>query len=356
MIADADALHRLAELLHDAGRLMPQDRRERHERSLSVDRIEVAAAQPAGRDPDEHLVAPRRIELDVNDLERSPRTGENRPTHPHVPPFAGHPADYKQNLTLSPVGSRLSTTLGEESAWGLGVVARRSTTDQVLHELRTAILTGRIPPEEPLPETVLAKTFGTGRSAIREAIRHLAQEGLVLTEINRGARVRSIEVEDVVDVYRARTAIEAAAVGIVIGQAEQLDLTQLRDAQRRIREASPPDVSEAPSPELIAADIDFHRAMVALAGSQRLSRAHEPLAAESQMLLNWHPVYLLSDYVADHQELLDAIEGREKRTPELVRRHLRLSEKLIVQEATRRHAGAENGGPPRQRTREETQT
>ena len=243
--------------------------------------------------------------------------------------------------------------MGEENAWGLGVVSRRSTTDQVLHELRTAILTGRIPPEEPLPETALARTFGTGRSAIREALRHLAAEGLVLTEINRGARVRSIEVEDVIDVYRARMAIEAAAAAVAIERPGK-DLTKLRDAQRRIGEASPPDVSEAPSPGLIAADIDFHRALVALAGSPRLSKAHEPLAAESQMLLNWHPVYRLSDYVADHQELLNAIEVADPNTPELVRRHLELSERLIVQEATRRHADGENGRLPRQRTREET--
>jgi DNA-binding GntR family transcriptional regulator len=245
--------------------------------------------------------------------------------------------------------------LGEETTWGLGAVARRSTTDQVLHELRTAILTGRIKPEEPLPETVLAKTFGTGRSAIREALRHLAQEGLVLTEINRGARVRSIEIEDVMDVYRARSAIETAAVKLVMERALERDLSGLRDAQRRIREASPADVSEAPSPELIAADMDFHRAMVALAGSERLSRAHEPLAAESQMLLNWHPVYSLSDYVADHQQLLDAIEMRDPGAPELVRRHLQLSEDLIVGEATQRHARtiSDNGGPRRRRKREE---
>jgi DNA-binding GntR family transcriptional regulator len=243
--------------------------------------------------------------------------------------------------------------LGEENAWGLSAVARRSTTDQVLHELRTAILTGRIRPEEPLPETALAKTFGTGRSAIREALRHLAQEGLVLTEINRGARVRSIEEEDVIDVYQARSAIEAAAAMLAVQRGRELDLTSLRDAQRRIREASPANVSEAPSPELIAADIDFHRAMVALAGSPRLSRAHEPLAAESQMLLNWHPVYRLSDYVADHQELLDAIEARDPHTPEIVRKHLQLSADLIVGEATQRHAVGSNGGPGGQPTKEE---
>jgi DNA-binding GntR family transcriptional regulator len=244
--------------------------------------------------------------------------------------------------------------LGEENAWGLSVVARRSTTDQVLQELRAAILTGRIRPEEPLPETVLARTFGTGRSAIREALRHLVQEGLVLSEINRGARVRSIEIEDIIDVYRARTAIEVAAVREVVQRREGLDLGALREAQQRIRKASPPDVSDAPSPELIAADMDFHREMVALAGSARLIRAHEPLAAESQMLLNWHPVYSLSDYVTDHQQLLDAIEGHVPDAEEAVRKHLQLSADLIVQEASQRHAHSDNGGPQRQRTREET--
>ncbi|HUA46240.1 MAG TPA: GntR family transcriptional regulator [Solirubrobacteraceae bacterium] len=248
--------------------------------------------------------------------------------------------------------------MGEENAWGLAAVARRSTTDQVLHELRSAILTGRIRPEEPLPETALAKTFGTGRSAIREALRHLAQEGLVVTEINRGARVRSIEVEDVIDVYRARSAIETAAATVVAECDRELDLTALADAHRRIREASPPNVSEAPSPELIAADLDFHRAMVALAGSPRLSKAHEPLAAESQMLLNWHPSYLLSDYVADHQELLDAIEAGDPNTPDIVRKHLQLSADLIVGEAMQRHARSDGspgilGVPDGQRTKEE---
>jgi DNA-binding GntR family transcriptional regulator len=225
--------------------------------------------------------------------------------------------------------------LAERSSWGLGTVERRSTTDQVLHELRTAILAGRIKPEEQLPEAALAQSFGTGRSAIREALRHLVQEGLVVTEINRGARVRPISIDDVIDVYRARTAIEVAAVGAVLERGEAVDLALLRTAQQRIRDASPANGSEAPSRELIAADIDFHRAMVGLAGSPRLSRAHEPLAAESQMLLNWHPVYSLSDYVADHQQLLDAIEAHAPTAGEVVRAHLQLTVDLIVQEAGR---------------------
>jgi DNA-binding GntR family transcriptional regulator len=225
--------------------------------------------------------------------------------------------------------------MGTNTAWGLGTVQRRSTTDQVLHELRAAILAGRIKPREQLREAGLAQTFGTGRSAIREALRQLVQEGLVISEINRGAWVRPISADDVIDVYLARAAIEVAAVHTVVRRDDDLEISVLQAAQERIRAACPSDGTESPSPELIAADIDFHRAMVGLAGSPRLSRAHEPLAAESQMLLNWHPVYSVSDYVSDHQALLDAIESRDPNAAEVARSHLQLTADLIVAEARR---------------------
>jgi DNA-binding GntR family transcriptional regulator len=225
--------------------------------------------------------------------------------------------------------------LAANTSWGFGIVERRSTTDQVLYELRAAILAGRITPEEALPEVALAQALGTGRSAIREALRHLVQEGLVVTEINRGARVRSVSTADVIDVYRARTAIESAAVTALFERAGDLDPTPLELAQQHIRDVCPDDCSQTPSQELIAADIDFHRALVAMAGSPRLSRAHEPLAAESQMLLNWHPVYAVSDYVADHQKLLTAIVSRDPGAAEVVRAHLHLTVELLVTETTR---------------------
>jgi DNA-binding GntR family transcriptional regulator len=212
-------------------------------------------------------------------------------------------------------------------------VQRQSTTEQVLHELRAAILAGRIKPSEQLPEVALAQAFGTGRSAIREAIRHLIQEGLVVSELNRGAHVRPISPEDVIDVYIARQAIEVAAVQQAISRQDRLDLSRVRSAQARIVDSSPADRAVPPSPELIAADLDFHRAMVGLAGSPRLSRAHEPLAAESQILLNWHPIYPGSDYAGDHELLLRALESRDPNVASVAHQHLQLSLDLIVGEA-----------------------
>jgi DNA-binding GntR family transcriptional regulator len=215
------------------------------------------------------------------------------------------------------------------NTWRLSSVERASMTEQVLRELREAIIEGRIPQGEPLREVSLAATLGTGRSAVREAIRQLVQEGLVDYEPHRGAMVRVMSVDDRLDVYVAREAIESgAARRILAGPAP--DLTALRTALDELgRTARDHDrITDA----VIDADMGFHQELVRLAGSPRLTRAHETLAAETRMLLRHHPAYPWASYVTDHAELLDALERRDPATPELVAAHLRLSADLIAGE------------------------
>lgn len=231
--------------------------------------------------------------------------------------------------------------------WGLTAVERRSTTDHVLAELRAAIISGRIGPGEPLRETALARTLGTGRSAIREAIRHLVQEGLVEYRLNRGSYVRALTVQDSDDLYRAREAIEVSAVRWALERGEQLDLTRLDETLDRIRDAARETPEDQPAgTELIAADLDFHREMVRLSGSPRLTRAHETLAAEAQMFMHHQPIYPPGGYAADHGVLFDAIAERRPDAPDLVRDHLRLSAKLIAGEITREAQAHRAGSEP----------
>lgn len=232
--------------------------------------------------------------------------------------------------------------LAEGQTWGLTAVERRSTTDHVLAELRAAIVAGRIGANEPLRETALAQTLGTGRSAIREAIRQLVQEGLVEYRLNKGSFVRVLSVADADDVYLAREAIEVRAVRRAFERGEALDLVPLKAALDRIIAAADATPADEPAgTELIAADLDFHREMVRLSGSPRLRRAHETLAAEAQMLMHHQPVYSPIAYTADHTILFDAIARGDPATPQLVCEHLRLSARLIGGEIDRMAAGAE---------------
>src|SRR5579871_5184890 len=213
------------------------------------------------------------------------------------------------------------------SGWQPASVQRVTIADAVVRELRRAIVDGRIAQGEQLREEHLARMLGTGRGAVREALRQLAQEGLVEYMPHRGSFVRLLSLDDRLDVYAAREAIESGAAMRALRAGDQLELAPMRAALAAL--AAAVDSSDRVSEALIGADVDFHRELVALAGSPRLSRAHETLVAETRMLLRHHPAYPATDYVGDHTRLLEALERRDPRTPELVADHLRLSARLI---------------------------
>jgi DNA-binding GntR family transcriptional regulator len=181
------------------------------------------------------------------------------------------------------------------------------------------------------------------RSAVREAVRQLVQEGLVDYELHRGAFVRVMSLDDRLDVYVAREAIEAGVARRLVEVSPPADLSPLRDALEELRAKA--EGHDRVTEELIGADIRFHEEFVRLGGSPRLRRAHETLAAESRMLLRHHPEYPWSDYVRDHERLFDAIEQRDPRAPDLVVVHLRLSARLIGAQLERgEQAPAGSGG------------
>jgi DNA-binding GntR family transcriptional regulator len=223
--------------------------------------------------------------------------------------------------------------------WQLGAIDRASTTEQVLQELREAIIDGRIAQGEALREVPLSRSLGTGRSAVREAIRQLVQEGLVDYELHRGAFVRVMSLADRLDVYVAREAIEAGVARLAVEASPAPDLSGLRAAMEDLRKRA--EGHDRVTDDLIEADIRFHQELVRLAGSPRLERAHGTLAAETRMLLRHHPAYPWSDYVSDHERLFDAIERRDARAPEYVIEHLRLSARLIGDELERGNGDAD---------------
>ena len=226
--------------------------------------------------------------------------------------------------------------------WRLGSIDRASTTEQVLHALREAIIDGRIAQGEALREVPLSRTLGTGRSAVREAIRQLVQEGLVDYELHRGAFVRVMSLADRLDVYVAREAIEAGVARLAVEASPPPDLSRLRTAMDDLRKTA--EGHDRVTDDLIESDIRFHEELVRLAGSPRLTRAHETLVAETRMLLRHHPTYPWSDYVSDHERLFDAIEQRDPRAPEYAIEHLRLSARLIGAELVREGGDGAVGG------------
>ena len=97
-------------------------------------------------------------------------------------------------------------------------------------ELRTAIVEGRYVPSQRLVEQRIAAELGLSRTPVREALRMLEAEGLVVSERNRGAMVRPLSSTEVEDLYGLRIRLECYAVELASERATEPELGVLVEA------------------------------------------------------------------------------------------------------------------------------
>lgn len=210
---------------------------------------------------------------------------------------------------------------------------KRSLGDEVVTRLRTAIVTGRIPPGERLREKSLAGMLQVSRGPIREALTRLEREGLVQITPNRGASVVRLSREDLDEVYSLRLALEQLAVREAIKHGNEACFTEMQSCINRMGEAlsEPPDAAGRDTAEL---DTQFHKAMVQASNHQRLLRTWLDLRPQIHWLL-LQRVIVSADFrdyaVSSHQSLLDFIRGRdEPRALALLNDHLRGSYERVM--------------------------
>ena len=138
--------------------------------------------------------------------------------------------------------------------------------DVVFNTLRQAILRGELQPGERLMEIQLAQRLGVSRTPVREAIRKLELEGLVLMIPRRGAEVAEITRQDLEDVLEVRAALEELAVK---DACEHITDEQLQDLKKAANEFK----RSLEGTDLVAcaeADIHFHEIIYAATNNQRL--------------------------------------------------------------------------------------
>jgi DNA-binding GntR family transcriptional regulator len=97
-------------------------------------------------------------------------------------------------------------------------------------QVRAAIVENRYPPGHRLIEQRIAEELGLSRTPVREALRMLEAEGLVISERNRGAMVRPLSQTEVVDLYGLRIRLESYAVEVATERITERELGELVDA------------------------------------------------------------------------------------------------------------------------------
>lgn len=219
-----------------------------------------------------------------------------------------------------------------------GPVSRTRMSEQVVSVLRDAILQGVLGPGTSLREVALAEKFDVSRNTVREAIRTLVTEGLVQHHMHRGAVVARPTEDDVVDVYRARAAVELAAVE-ALPQARPEQLRDLDAALRLMEDALDREDNDATT----EADLAFHRSLVAITGSPRLEQFYAHLQGELRLLL------LVADRdtpeagkLAEHRRMLDlAAAGDVAGLRAAMTAHVRYGEAALLRVLRERERGAD---------------
>jgi DNA-binding GntR family transcriptional regulator len=192
-----------------------------------------------------------------------------------------------------------------------------STPALVAARIRAGIFDGAFRPGTQLNEVELARELGVSRGPIREAFQRLIQEGLLRAERNRGVFVVALDPRSIRDVYFARDVIERAAALRLAARRGEEDLGKLEKVLQSMERAV-----EGDWPEVVAIDLEFHQSLVASAGSPRLTRAFEPIYAETRLCLSClEPHYeRRRAVVAEHRAIFEAI--RSGADPGLIERLL----------------------------------
>lgn len=121
------------------------------------------------------------------------------------------------------------------------MAAESSASAALADTLRAAALAGELLPGQRLVEFDLASRYGASRGAVREALLVLETEGLVERQVNRGAYVRIVSLEEAVEMTEVRTVLEglcARRAAEVIDDAERAELREIGDRIRRAVEAA----------------------------------------------------------------------------------------------------------------------
>ena len=138
--------------------------------------------------------------------------------------------------------------------------------DVVFNTLRKAILRGELKPGERLMEIQLANKLGVSRTPIREAIRKLELEGLVLMIPRKGAEVAQITEKNMQDVLEVRKALEELSVQLACERitAEQVEEMKMaaEDFRKVLKSGNVTKIAEA--------DVKFHDIIFAATNNQRL--------------------------------------------------------------------------------------
>ena len=202
--------------------------------------------------------------------------------------------------------------------------------DVVFENLRTAILEGNLKAGQRLMEVQLAEQLGVSRTPIREAIRKLELEGLVVMLPRKGAYVANMSFKDLIDVLEIRASLEGLAASLAAERRNDEDIIDLEKLAKEFETC----VRETNIEGVLKTDIDFHEKIFMMANNKKL---YQLITSLWEQVHRFRVTYV-SDYdaslslVEEHNKILQAIkDGDSELAKKYATEHIELAEQFSME-------------------------
>lgn len=208
----------------------------------------------------------------------------------------------------------------------------KSLEQSVFLRLEEEILNGDLKKGDTLTENSLSSRLGVSRTPVRAALHHLAEEGLVKIEANRGVTVVGVSESDLIDIYTIRMRLEGLASRQAAKSISQEDLEELRESV----ELSEFYIRKRDTEHLKELDSKFHEIIYRASSNPRLdkilSELHRNIRVYRKLSLSVSD--RLERSVEEHREILSAIEsGNADEADRLTTDHIRQAMESVLSAA-----------------------
>lgn len=187
----------------------------------------------------------------------------------------------------------------------IALLQSSSLTTVVQQEIERAILVGEYPPGSKLIEAALAEKMGVSRGPVREAFRMLDEAGLVRTEKNRGVFVRDIPIDEAVEIFDLRAAMDE-----LVGRqlAQHITPPQLKEIKGLV-DSMEKTVKAEDAHHYHLLNLQFHDRLVEMAGNRKLTAIYRKLIKELSLFrrLNLADGWLMPISANEHRQIVKAI-------------------------------------------------
>lgn len=210
-------------------------------------------------------------------------------------------------------------------------ISRSETlADKVFAYLEEAIIEGKMSPGAKLVETELADKFGVSRPPVREAIQRLTASGLVRSMPHKCAQVCLLDIDEVNEIYAAKSLMEAFSAREAAGRLSRKEITQLRSLIRKMET----HLKRQEGVKYIRVAEQFHDLVNRVAGNMVTYGIYQKLSKQTL----WHRINLLSfprrieRSLREHKEILDAlVQGNQDLAESLMKEHIDYSKQILLE-------------------------